>query len=145
MDITKTISGIERAAAEAIKAEQGDYYDQDGLLYCGKCNTKKQTRVNILGEERTPMCLCKCEVEKRDREEAERKRLEFVKRVKDLRSICFPEGKMENWTFANDDGENEKISTVVRNYYDNFDRMKKDGKGLLLFGKTGRGKSFAAA
>ena len=57
----------------------------------------------------------------------------------------FPDEKMQNWTFANDDRENEKISTVTRNYFDNFGKMYEDGKGLLLFGKTGTGKSFAAA
>lgn len=145
MNLTATIDGIERAAADNIKAEQGDYYGDDGLLYCGKCNTKKQTRVNILGKVRTPFCLCKCAVEKRDKEEAERKRLEFEKRVKEYRRMGFPESDMQGWTFANDDQSNEKISTVAKNYADNFEKMSKDGKGLLLFGKTGTGKSFAAA
>lgn len=145
MDVTKAIDGIERIAAERIKAEQGDYYGADGLLYCGKCNTKKQTRVVILGIERTPMCLCKCAVEKRDKEEAERRRIAFEKQVKEYRRMGFPESDMQDWTFANDDGTNEKISTVARNYVENFGKMYEDGKGLLLFGKTGTGKSFAAA
>lgn len=145
MYLTSALNGIEKTAAEAIKAEQGDYYGDDGLLYCGKCNTPKQTRVSIFGRERTPFCLCKCEAEKRDREEAERKRIEFERRVRDLRRMGFPESDMQNWTFANDDGTNEKISTVARNYVENFGKMREDGKGLLLFGKTGTGKSFAAA
>lgn len=145
MDLTSLIDGIERKAAAEIKAEQGDYYGDDGLLMCGKCNTPKQTRVFIFDKERTPFCLCKCEVEKRDREEAERKRIEFEKQVKSYRRMGFPESRMQYWTFANDDGTNAKISAVARNYVENFDRMRKDGKGLLLFGKTGTGKSFAAA
>ena len=145
MNLTNAINGIERAASEQIKAEQGDYYGDDGLLYCGKCNTPKQTRVVIFGAERTPFCLCKCAVEKRDREESEQKRLEFEKRVRELRRMGFPESDMQDWTFANDDKTNEKISTVVRNYFENFDRMREDGKGLLLFGKTGTGKTFSAA
>ena len=145
MNLSRVIDGIERKAAAEIKAEQGDYYGDDGLLMCGKCNTPKQTRVRIFDKERTPMCLCRCEVEKRDREEAARKRLEFEKQVKEYRRMGFPESKMQYWTFANDDGENEHISKVVRNYFDNFDRMRSDGKGLLLFGKTGTGKSYAAA
>lgn len=145
MDLSKAIDGVEKRAAESIKAEQGDYYGDDGLLMCGKCNTPKQTRVVILDKERTPFCLCKCAVEKRDREEAERKRIEFQATVKKLRQTGFPDAKMQNWTFANDDRANEKVSTVARKYFENFGKMYEDGKGLLLFGKTGTGKSYAAA
>lgn len=145
MNMESYVDGLEKKAAESIKAEQGDYFGDDGLLYCGKCNTPKQTRVVIFGKERTPFCLCRCEVEKRDREEAERKRIEFERRVRDLRRMGFPESDMQEWTFARDDGTNEKISTVARNYVENFGKMREGGKGLLLFGKTGTGKSFAAA
>lgn len=144
MNIADTINGIEKAAADNIKANEGDYII-DGLLYCGKCNTKKQTRVNILGQERTPFCLCKCEVEKREREEAEHKRIEFEKRVKELRRMGFPEEKMLERTFANDKYPNEKPSIIARKYVENFSKALKDGKGLLFFGTTGTGKTYASA
>lgn len=145
MELSKMIDGIEKRAAESIKAEQGDYYGDDGLLYCGKCHTPKQTRVIIFDRERTPFCLCKCAVEKKEREEAERKREAFEKQVKELRRSAFPESNMQDWTFATDDRSNEKISTVARNYVENFRKMREDGKGLLFFGKVGTGKTFAAA
>ena len=145
MNLSKMIDGLEKRAAESIKAEQGDYYGDDGLLYCGKCHTPKQTRVVIFDRERTPFCICKCEVEKRDREEAERKRIEFEKQVKILRRAAFPDSNMQDWTFATDDRSNEKISTVARNYVENFGKMREDGKGLLFFGTVGTGKTFAAA
>ena len=53
MGFEQIIDAAEKAAAESIKAEQGDYIF-DGLLHCGKCKTPKQCRVNILGKERTP-------------------------------------------------------------------------------------------
>ena len=144
MDLTPLIDGLEKRAAESIKAEQGDYVF-DGLLHCHKCNTPKQCRVEILGVMRTPMCLCKCEVEKREKAEAERKRIAFMERVKEMRKVGFPEAEMQNWTFANDDGESSQIVTVAKNYVANFDKMREDGKGLLLFGTVGNGKTFAAA
>lgn len=144
MNLAKIIDDAEKAAAENIKREDGDYIGEDGLLYCGKCGTNKQTIVNIFGRERKPFCLCKCQTEKRDREEAERQRREFEKRVAELRKTGFPESEMSGWTFDNDDGENAKITGIMRNYVDNFDRMKDDGKGLLLFGSVGTGKTFAA-
>ena len=145
MELNSYIDGIERKAAESIKAEEGDFIGEDGLLYCGKCGTKKQTRVFIFDKERTPYCLCKCAVEKRDREEEERKRVEFLERIKKYRKVGFPESKMETWTFANSDGDNEKIMKAMQNYVNNFDELRKQGKGLLLFGTVGTGKTYAAA
>ena len=145
MDLTKLIDGVEQAASISIKAQQGDYLGEDGLLYCHKCNTPKQCRVTILGVERTPMCLCKCEIEKREQEEAERKRIEFQKRVKEMRIKAFPEAEMQKWDFAHDDGESGQIVTIAKRYVENFDKMLKDGKGLLMFGTVGNGKTFAAA
>lgn len=144
MDISNYIDGLEARTAERIRPEEGDYI-VDGLLYCGKCKTKKQTRVNILGRERTPYCLCKCAVEKRDREEAERRRAEFERRIKDMRRVGFPDDEMQNWTFDKDDGANEHITSVARKYVENFDVMRESGKGLLLYGSVGTGKTFAAA
>lgn len=144
MDISNYIDGLEAKAAERIRPEEGDYI-VGGLLYCGKCKTKKQTRVNILGRERTPYCLCKCAVEKRDREEAERRRAEFERRIKDMRRVGFPDDEMQNWTFDKDDGANEHITSVARKYVENFDVMRESGKGLLLYGSVGTGKTFAAA
>ena len=145
MDINGIVDGLEARAAEAIKAEQGDYYGDDGLLYCGKCDTRKQTRVVILDRERTPYCLCKCEVEKRDREEAERQRIKYAERLKEMRRVGFPDDEMQNWTFDKDDGANEHITSVARKYVENFDTMRESGKGLLLYGTVGTGKTFAAA
>lgn len=144
MGFREAFDGIERAAAQNIRAEQGDY-EVDGLLYCGKCNTPKQVRVNVLGQERTPMCLCKCAAEQKEREEAERKRQEFEKRVKELRKSGFPDEEMLKWTFDKDDKTNQKLSTVAINYANNFKKMREDGKGLLLYGDVGVGKTFAAA
>lgn len=143
MDLKPLIDGMERKAAASIKAEQGDFL-LDGLLHCGKCKTPKQCRVEIFGEIRTPMCLCKCEVEKKEREEEERLRQDFLRKIKEYRKLGFPESDMEHWTFANDDMSNEKITKAMLNYVDNFGELRKAGKGLLLYGTVGTGKTFAA-
>lgn len=145
MNISSIIADIEQKAAENIKAEQGDYYGDDGLLYCGKCNTRKQTRIEIFDSIRTPFCLCKCEVEKRDREEAERQRIKLAEHIKEMRRVGFPDDEIQNWTFDKDDGTNEHITSVCRKYVENFDKMRERGKGLLLYGTVGTGKTFAAA
>lgn len=145
MNITNFISDLEKKAAERITTEPDDYIGKDGLLYCGKCHTKKQTRIFLLGEERTPPCLCKCRQEQRDREEAEHKRILFEDKVKRLRQMGFPEREMQEWTFANADGSNEKLISAAQRYVDNFKEFRKNGKGLLLFGTVGTGKTFISA
>lgn len=145
MNITNFISDLEKKAAERITTEPDDYIGEDGLLYCGKCHTKKQTRIFLLGEERTPPCLCKCRQEQREREEAEHKRILFEDKVKRLRQMGFPEREMQEWTFANADGSNEKLISAAQRYVDNFKEFRKNGKGLLLFGTVGTGKTFISA
>jgi DNA replication protein DnaC len=143
MDLSAYFNGLVEKSNDAIKAEQGDYIE-DGLLICGKCNTKKQTRVEFFGKVKTPMCLCKCEIDKREREEEERKRIEFEVQVKRMRRDGFPEEQMQTWTFANDDLANERITKAMQRYVDNFAELRKIGKGLLLYGSIGTGKTYAA-
>jgi DNA replication protein DnaC len=145
MELGAVIDGIIAKSNGSIKAEQDDYIDEaTDLLMCGKCGTPKQCQVEILGRTRTPMCLCKCQAEKREREEEERKRIEFEKRVKRMRLEGFPEAKMQTWTFANDDLANERITKAMQRYVDNFAELRKIGKGLLLYGSIGTGKTYAA-
>lgn len=130
---------------EVNKAGEGDYIGADGLIWCGKCHTPKQCRVEFFGEERTPMCLCKCAQEQRERERAERERADLERKIKEYRRTGFPESQMQYWTFANADGSNEKIINAMQRYVDNFEEFRKQGKGLLLFGNVGAGKTYAAA
>jgi DNA replication protein DnaC len=51
---------------------------------------------------------------------------------------------MQNWTFANDDHANEQITKAALKYVENFSDMLKMGKGLLLYGNTGTGKTYTA-
>lgn len=144
MDVTPMIDALEELAAASIKAEEGDYIGEDGLIYCHKCHTRKQTEVEILGKVRKPMCLCKCEAERLAAEEEERQRIKFEQRVKELRRIGLPKKKMHNWTFANDDMANEQITRAAQKYVENFGELRKTSKGLLFYGNTGTGKTYVA-
>lgn len=122
---------------------EGDYI-KDGLLYCGNCNTPKQCEVELFGTIRKPMCLCKCQIERLEREEEERKQREFMDKVQKYRRMGFDEGEMQNWNFKADDGHNEKITNAAKKYVENFPELLKQGKGLLLYGTVGTGKTFFA-
>lgn len=133
------------------KASKGDHYEEgdyfvDGLLYCGKCHTAKQCRFEAAwGGIMEPYFLCECGMKRREEEEKARKAREFQSEVRRLRKLGFPDAEMANWTFANDDGTDAKISSIAHKYVDNFVEMKKRGKGLLLYGTVGSGKTYIAA
>ena len=136
---------IESAASKVSKAEEGDFIGDDGRLYCGKCRTPKQARVTILGMEKTYPCLCKCGVEKVRREEELEKKRAFEERVKELRKSGFPEAQMEDWTFDKNDTPDSRYIKIARKYVENWQDMLSDGRGLLLFGDVGTGKTFIAS
>ena len=144
MSIQEAFDAIVKRSGEAIRINEGDYIGENGLLYCCKCNTPKQTEVSFQGKVRRPYCLCKCEVEREEAEEQAKKQAEFDNRVKAMRKSGFPDADMLNWTFANDDMENERITKAMKRYVENFGEFRKDGKGLLLYGNVGRGKTYAA-
>lgn len=50
----------------------------DGLLYCGKCNTRKQCKIPIFGRVDVQYCLCKCGQERLEKEKAEREQQQDI-------------------------------------------------------------------
>lgn len=138
------IKALVERSKTMIKENEGDYIGEDGLLICGKCHTPKQCKIEIDGESYFPKCLCKCGVEARKQAEEEEKRVEFENRVHRYRKMGFPESKMQNWTFENDDGANPKYTEIAKRYVDNFPRFYKEGKALLLHGAVGTGKTYIA-
>lgn len=140
----EVIDSIESAAADHIKEEQGDYY-QDGLLYCGKCHTQKQVRVTIFGIERKPYCLCKCAVEQLEKEQAEDRKRERRQRIERNRKNAFADPKLIDCRFEKGVNTNETGLKASQNYVDNFPEFLKAGRGLLFFGAPGTGKTFLAA
>lgn len=112
----------------------GDYLGEDGLLYCGKCCTAKQTRIN--GKLR--FCTCKCRQEEmRDAEERETR-----KRIEEVRERCLPVNGMHQHTF--DEASDAKHIRLARRYVEKWGEMKARNTGLILWGSVGTGKSFTA-
>lgn len=144
MSFIEAFDALVANSSKAIPINEGDYIGEDGLLYCGKCNTRKQREVIFQDMVRRPYCLCKCEAEKEEAEEEARKQAEFERKVNAMRKAGFPDADMLNWTFANDDMENERITKAMKRYVDNFSEFRTQGKGLLIYGNVGRGKSYAA-
>lgn len=148
MEINNGINGIVEAATQASKKNAGDYVDADGLLHCGKCHEAKQYREPDwlgTGKERLLPVSCSCVREAARRDEERRKAEDRHRRLEGMRRAGFPDAEMRKWTFAADDGGSGKAMQVVHRYVDNFATMMESGKGLLLYGNVGSGKSYMAA
>lgn len=144
---TSLIETMVRNASQDSHYEEGDYLSEDGLLMCGKCHTPKQCRFTATwdGKEKTPYTLCDCARAHRDAEEQARQAQNLRIEINRLRKLGFPDSEMAEWTFAHDDGTDPKTTSIAHKYVDNFPEMKKRGKGLLLYGPVGTGKTHAAA
>lgn len=144
---TNIIENMAREASRDSHYEEGDYLNEDGLLMCGKCRTPKQCRFisSWDGKEKTPYTLCACARERKEAVEQVRQAQNLRIEVNRLRKLGFPDSEMAGWTFANDDGTDPKTTSIAHKYVDNFPEMKKRGKGLLLYGTVGTGKTYAAA
>lgn len=131
---------VDTISASAPEAES-TYIGEDGLKHCTVCNRAVQVRVEFAGIEKVVRCVCDCKIKEREAEE-EQKRQEEADRK---RRICFAETDMAKCTFANDDRQNPKLSDAMQRYVQNFAEFKRNGKGLLLYGTVGTGKTFYAA
>ena len=143
MDFVKTLSDI--SDNSNIKQADGDYEGENGLLYCGKCNSPKQCEIRLNGRVLRPYCLCECEAKAVKLQEDSEKAENLKEEIERTRKSGFPDPELMQWTFAIDDRANEKASDISLRYCTHFLSMKEKGKGILYLGNCGTGKTFLAA
>ena len=147
MDINQWFNDLSRRSDEQHESNPDDYVGEDGLLYCAKCHTAKEGWYDFpayFGGRQKRKISCQCEAEKRKAEEEQRKAREHEETVARLKGSGLPSRVMWEFTFDRDDESNPRMSTICRNYADNFAEMKKMQKGLLFFGPVGTGKTYLA-
>lgn len=145
-----TVSEMEEIAAQAEKNSepvfQGDYVGKDGLLYCGRCHTRKEYRINsaLLRKEMIVRVKCQCEQEQWDKEEAARALREKQNRIRRMKGTCIHDRALLDCTFEKDDGSLSQIGSAKK-YVETWQERKANNDGLLLWGGVGTGKTFYAA
>ena len=141
MDVTGIIKALERR----VPVDEDTYIGAEDLLYCSRCNTPRQSRIDVLGNIRVVPCVCKCMKEQMERDEAERERQKQIQEIRRFRSMGFPDRELIRFTFENDDGARPELTKAMKAYVEHFPKLRREGKGLLLYGNVGTGKSFLAA
>lgn len=134
--------------------KDGDYIGDGGLLYCGKCHTKKERFVTFpaglisQGEvERKVPCVCICEQEamrKRKQQEEYREKMARIQRIRDasMMESKYRDARFSSYTVTS---QNKRVFQIAKRYTENFQQMLKDNQGIIFWGPVGTGKSFTAA
>ena len=129
------------AAAEANIPRDDEYQGDDGLMHCKVCGEARQTVITIFDKTRTVRCVCRCYKEREQRRKLQESREAADRR----RRVCFQGTNMSGWSFDNDDRQRPELSDACRKYADQFAAYQAQGRGLLLYGSVGTGKTYLAA
>lgn len=134
---------IARAAA-ANGEEPGDYQVK-GVLHCGKCRTPKQTAITVMGRDRLVGCMCRCAQEEYERKRKAQRDTERRLYINGLRVNGIQDKSIRDMRFEADDGNTPEEMDKARRYVTAWPKMYRENVGLLFWGNTGNGKTFAAA
>lgn len=119
------------------------FHESDRLIYCTKCHTPRQGRYTLQGRVFMPPIRCKCQQKLYNQEETKRKLLEKQAEIERMKASGLQDKALYDYTFDKDNGINPEMA-YAHKYVENWEDMKANSSGLLLWGNVGTGKSFFA-
>lgn len=156
--VSGALGGLMAQAQRAGQPENGDYYDSEGFLVCGKCHTRRQVEVNMPDLKAVPFdpkkkvrvkmpVSCRCRAERRYQEEQMLQQDKDMRTMEALKRQSLMDERLRDVSFdsfrkTNDNAYNLKLCLRYANH---FDDMLAKNQGLLFYGGVGTGKTFAAA
>lgn len=156
--VSGALGGLMAQAQRAGQPENGDYYDSEGFLICGKCHTRRQVEVNMPDLKAVPFdpkkkvrvkmpVSCRCRAERRYQEEQMLQQDKDMRAMEALKRQSLMDERLRDVSFdsfrkTNDNAYNLKLCLRYANH---FDEMLAKNQGLLFYGGVGTGKTFAAA
>lgn len=156
--VAGALGGLMAQAQRAGQPENGDYYDSEGFLVCGKCHTRRQVEVNMPDLKAVPFdpkkkvrvkmpVSCRCRAERRYQEEQMLQQDKDMRAMEALKRQSLMDERLRDVSFdsfrkTNDNAYNLKLCLRYANH---FDKMLAENQGLLFYGGVGTGKTFAAA
>lgn len=142
------LNGIIENAYINNPVEECDYRGEDGLLYCGKCHTPRETEISIEGRSgklKVPI-QCQCRQKAYDEEQkriADAKRLErtAVLKIKSNMDLKYRNVSFDGLTETK---YNARQIKLCKRYVDKFTMLSEKNQGLLFYGNAGTGKTHFA-
>lgn len=128
---------------EKIGVDFPDDFTVDGLRYCGKCRTQKQCRIEIGGNRMVVRCLCTCENREIEKKKEILAREEARMKIDALRMGGISDKGLRNCRFEN--ATNSALIEKCLRYAEHWETAMEENVGMLFWGGTGGGKTYAAA
>lgn len=150
-----TIDDTARSIAERLAAiqpeQQIEDFVKDGILVCGKCGEPKQAWIDWFPDENgNPQknlvrIMCRCDIEREQADKEQQAQMNFDDALRRVNIALHTERKDIRWRFDMDDAPDSPVARTCRKYVTEWNAMKKDNLGILLYGRKGNGKSFYAS
>jgi DNA replication protein DnaC len=139
MDADTIVNSMARRVPKPTETYLGD----DAVEHCAVCHQPVEALITILGQQKMLPVICQCKQMEIEADETRRKQ----ELINARRRACFGGDRvsMMSCTFERDARYNEQVSDICMAYARYFRRHYEDGKGLLLYGNVGTGKTFYAA
>ena len=127
-----------------IPLKDGEYINQaDNLIYCARCNTPRQLKVQLQDRTLYPRIRCTCQRQADAEATAARQAIERQWDLDRMRSVGLQDPAYRAYTFAADNGCNPDMHRAYR-YVANWPQLEPKGIGMLLWGSVGTGKTYMA-
>ncbi len=121
-----------------------DYLDKHGFIICSKCHTRKQREIEWRGKMKKVTVHCQCQMAELNKVKQQEERQIFRRRIEELRKDGITDYSYLNYTFAKDDGTNQKLTKACKQYVQQFNKMIEKNVGIIFYGNVGVGKTFYA-
>lgn len=129
-----------------VKKEKDDYM-KDDILFCGQCNSPKSMEYpDKQGKFKKIMVpiICKCRIKELNTQKKQEKLNKAYNRVDTLIYKGIMDKNYLKYDISKDDKKNNEMTNFYHDYIQNWETIKKNGTGILLFGDVGTGKTFYA-
>ncbi len=140
------LKAIVCGAADAAETHLGrraeDFIGDDGLLHCGKCKMPREIVVDFPFGRLQTKVNCRCDIERIERDRIAYEQRMYAEMVAENRKQAFRQPGLAAARFGAD---SDKYTEAARRFVEHFPEFQKAGKGILLYGGVGVGKTYLAA